>query len=228
MGSLKAGMTHDEAAEHLRQEVIGTFRYETGRLLARRCATSFFGRLLRLRGPAFFGAVRSTLSDLDYVAALYVGAQGRARRELGQRNDTVTFLREVFVPSTGNASYQSYGEHLRDMFRVGTVHFRAPKLFENPACSTPIISWGLMEHRTERLSGTTVDGTHLQPVAINARTTILPVAINVLFEDFVTACEYFATLLENENAAGGHALLDRWRSVADVLATPEAAPNLQW
>src|SRR5437899_1053274 len=107
MGSLKAGMTHDEAAEHLRREVIDTFRYETGRLLARRGATSFFGRLLRLRGSAFFGAVRSILSDVDYVAALYVGAQGRARRDIGQRNDTVTFLREIFAPATGDVGYQN-------------------------------------------------------------------------------------------------------------------------
>jgi hypothetical protein len=165
---------------------------------------------------------------MDYVAALYVGAQGKARRDIGQRNDTVTFLREIVAPATGDVGYQNYGEHLRDMFRVGTVHFRAPKRFENPACSTPIISWGLMEHRTERFEGTTVDGTHLRPVAINAKTTLLPVAINVLFEDFITACAYFAKLLENENAAGGHALLNRWQSVADVLATPEPAPHLRW
>ena len=29
MGALKAGMTHAEAAEHLRREVVGTLRYES-------------------------------------------------------------------------------------------------------------------------------------------------------------------------------------------------------
>jgi hypothetical protein len=136
MGALKAGMTHDEAAEHLRKEVAETLRFETARLLGP-------------PGPAFFGAVRSILSDMDYVAALYVGAQGRARRDFGQRADTVTFLKDVVAAATGDIGYQTYGEHLRDMFRVGTVHLRAPKQLENPACSTPILSWGLMEDRTE-------------------------------------------------------------------------------
>jgi hypothetical protein len=228
MGALKASMTHGEAAEHLRHEVVDTLRYETGRLLGRRGALSFVCKLLRLRGPAFFGATRSILSDTDYVAALYVGAQGRLRREIGQRDDTVVFLKEVFTAATGDTGYQKYGEHLRDIFRVGTVHLRAPKRLQNGSCSTPILSWALMEHRTERLSGTTVDATHMQPVAIDARTTVLPVAINVLFEDFITACDHFAKLLERENAAGGQDLLDRWRSTADILVTPEAAPKLAW
>jgi hypothetical protein len=221
-------MSHAEAAEHLRNEVIGTLRFETGRLLGRQgLIPSFIRRLLRLRGPAFFGAARSILSDMDYVAALYVGAQGRARRNIGERRDTVTFLSDVVAVATRDAGYKDYGAHLRDIFRVGTVHLRAPKRLENGASSTPIMGWGLMEYRTERLTGTGLDATHLQPVAIDPARTILPVSINVLYEDFIKACEHFAGLLEAEQAAGGHALLDRWRSVADVIVTPEPT-DLRW
>ncbi len=53
MGALKRGMTHDQAAEHLRQEVIGTLRYETGPLV---------------EGAKFFGAVRAIMCGIDYGA----------------------------------------------------------------------------------------------------------------------------------------------------------------
>jgi hypothetical protein len=163
---------------------------------------------------------------MDYVAALYVGAQGRARRDIGQRRDTLAFLSDVVAVATRDVGYRDYGAHLRDMFRVGTVHIRAPKRLENGASSTPIMSWGLMEYRTERLTAGH-DATHLRPVAIDPTRTILPVSINVLYEDFIRACEHFAGLLEAEEAAGGHAVLDRWRSVADVLVTPEPT-GLRW
>lgn len=222
MGALKVGMNHEEAAKYLRREIIETLRYETGRLVGP-------------PGPAFFGAVRSILTDLDYVAALYSGALGRRnRRDIGQRGDTVAFLSDVMAAATGDAGYRKYGEHLRDMFRVGTVHLRAPKQLENAACSTPILSWAIMEDRTEHDfeyplgSGKMHSGTHMQPFAVDANKTVLPVSITALFEDFIAACEHFAKLLEAEKAAGGHVSLDRWWSVADVLVTPEPAPKLRW
>lgn len=63
--------------------------------------------------------------------------------------------------------------------------------------------------------------THLQPVVIDKQTTLLPVSINVLFDDFVAASEYFAEQLEAESARGGKDLLTRWRETANGLAVPE-------
>jgi hypothetical protein len=219
MAPLKVGMTHADAAEHLRQEVIGTCQYETGRLLGP-------------PGPAFFGAARAILSDVDYVAALYAGAQGRARRDIGKRDDAVAFLRAIVARATGDAAYATYAWHLRDMFRVGTVHFRAPKQIENKASSTPTLSWGLMEDRTEDFeyptgSGNRYSGTHLQLCVVDTQKTILPVSIRALFDDFIAACEHFARALEAEATAGGNKLITRWRSVADVWVTPEPS-KLVW
>jgi len=56
MGALEPGMPHAEAAGHLRQEVIGTLRHETGSLVDE---------------AKFFGAVRAIMCDIDYVAALF-------------------------------------------------------------------------------------------------------------------------------------------------------------
>ncbi len=62
-------MTHAQAAEHLRDEVVDTCRFETGRLVT-------------AKDPALFGAVRAVMSDLDYVAALYHGWNGKRRDKI--------------------------------------------------------------------------------------------------------------------------------------------------
>ena len=68
---------------------------------------------------------------------------------------------------------------------------------------------------------------HLQPCAVDAQTTILPVSITVLFDDTIRSCEYFAGLLEAEGALGGHAMLDLWQQTADALCSAEPSP-LKW
>jgi hypothetical protein len=50
MAELRAGMTHNEAVAHLREEVCGTARRETG-------------RLVDPNEPGLFGAVRGVMCD---------------------------------------------------------------------------------------------------------------------------------------------------------------------
>jgi hypothetical protein len=202
MAPLKQNMIHAEAVEHLRNEVVGTLRLETGRLLN--------------RPPAFFGAVRGVISDLDYVAALYAGWDGVDRRQIAIARKAIAFFRDIFSAALGDPAYGQFAEHLYGMYRVGTIHLRAPKQLRNPSASTEILSWALMEDRTEEFeyplgSGKTCRGTHLQPIALDGQKTLLPVSIQALFEDFVKACEHFAKLLEAEAASGGTDLLTRWR-----------------
>lgn len=216
MGALKLSMTHDEAAEHVRQEVIGTLRYETGPLVD---------------GAKFFGAVRAIMCDIDYVAALFEGWDGQDPRRITTAEKFRTFMETVFAVATGDQGYKVFAGHLYAMYRVGTVHLRHPKQLENANASTPVLSWGVMVERTETFDypsgGKVFTGTHLQPVKVDARKTILPVSLRGLFEDFIAACDYFARLLEAEKAAGGHALLDKWRQVADALVAPDKT-KLSW
>lgn len=216
MGALKAGMTHDEAAEHLRQEVIGTLRYETGPLVDE---------------AKFFGAVRAIVCDIDYVAALFDGWGGYDPRRIATADKFRTFLESVVVRVTGNQGYKQFAGHLYEMYRVGTVHLRHPRQLTNPAASTSVLSWGIMVDRTEDFDypagGKAFTGTHLQPVKVDASKTILPVSLKVLFEDSIAAFEEFARMLEAENAAVGHALLDKWRTVGDALVAPFVS-NRTW
>jgi hypothetical protein len=209
MAKLKVNMTHDEAAEHLRGEVVGTSRHETAPLV---------------RIPAFFGAVRAIMSDIDYVAALHEGWDGRDRRQIATARKAVDFLKTVFPAATGNQQYAVLANHLYDLFRHGTVHLRAPKFVVNRASSTSILSWGLMEARMEDFDdglGTRFTGTHMQPVRATAQKTVLPVSIQVLFEDFLSSCEYFANGLETEARVSGDAQISKWRQTADALASAE-------
>jgi hypothetical protein len=212
MGSLKAGMTHDDAAEHLRREVIGTLRHETGPLVD---------------GAMFFGAVRAIVCEIDYVAALADGWDGHDPRRIATPDKFRAFLESVFAPVTGNHGYKQFAGHLYEMYRVGTVHLRHPRQLTNPAASTPVLSWGIMVEHTEDFDypagGRAFTGTHLQPFTVDANKTILPVSLKALYEDAIAAFEELARLLEAEKAAGSHALLDKWRSVADVLVSPVAS-----
>ncbi len=216
MGALKANMTHDEAAEHLRQEVIGTLRYETGPLV---------------EGAKFFGAVRAIVCDIDYVAALFDGWDGTDPRRIATPEKFRTFLEVVFVRVTGNQGYKQFAGHLYEMYRVGTVHLRHPRQLTNKAASTPVLSWGIMVERTEDFDypagGKAFTGTHLKPVKVDANKTILSVSLKALYEDSIAACEEFARMLEAEKAAGGHTLLAKWRTVADTLVAPFVS-NRMW
>lgn len=156
MATLKRDMTHAEAATHLREEVVGTLRFETARLLGRPPSPTEISsavvrailRILPQRKPAFFGVVRGVLSDVDYVGALYGGWDGKDRRRIATVEKAVRFITDVFPVATGNHDYGARGEHLYDMFRHGTIHLRAPKRLTNAAAGTPILSWALMEQRT--------------------------------------------------------------------------------
>jgi hypothetical protein len=216
MGALKPGMTHAEAAGHLRQEVIGTLRHETGSLVDE---------------AKFFGAVRAIMCDIDYVAALFAGWDGQDPRRISTTEKFRTFVESVFPAATGDQGYQAFAGHLYAMYRVGTVHLRHPKQLENTMAVTPMLSWGVMVERTEDFDypagGKAFSGTHLRPVRVDANKTILPVSLKALFEDFIAACEYFARQLEAEEAAGGHALRDKWRQVADALVSPDKT-KLLW
>jgi len=210
-------MTHDEAAEHLRNEVVGTLNHETRPLVEE---------------AKFFGAVRAVMCDIDYVAALFAGWDGKDSRRIATAEKFRSFVEHVFSSATGNSGYRTFAGHLYAMYRVGTVHLRHPKQLENAAASTTILSWGVMVERTEDFAypsgGKAFTGTHLQPVKVDAAKTILPVSLKALFEDFVAACGEFARFLEVEKAAGGHALLDKWREVADALVAPDRTTTLSW
>jgi hypothetical protein len=153
MPELSPEMSHREAAEHLRKEVIETCRSETG-------------RLVDPNKPAFFGAVRGVLSDLEYPAALWAGWNGENRRHIATSEKSVRFLRDVMASATGERAYADLGKHLFELYRVGTVHLRAPKkLIVHDGETDVALTWALMSHRrdTAVVAGEMVELEHLRP-----------------------------------------------------------------
>jgi len=218
MAELTSTMSHDAAAAHLTCAIIPTAKYETG-------------RLVDIDSPAFFGAIRGTMCDLDYVAALHHGWDGRDERQIATRAKSVHFLTNVVAPAAHNQGYGRYAQHLYDLYRVGIVHLRGPKQLENPANTPPVMSWALMVERRDSWApdGVPFDLEHLLPVVAPTPPArlFLPLSIRALFDDFVVACEQFAQDLETEKRAGGQQLLARWNSAAAGLTRP-AKSNLLW
>ncbi len=216
MAPLTQGMTHEAAAEHLRVEVVGT-------------ATREITPLLQLEPPGFFGAVRMLMCEVDYVAALYCGFKGNDRRKISTPGKSDRFIDEVISQASGDSNYKRFAKHLYEMYRVGLVHLRAPKIVTRSDASTPVLTWTLMTRRNRKVAyfGHFVLLDHLVPYQINADITTLPLSIDAFFDDFVAACEFFAVALEHERDVGGEELLTRWRQTADALSEAEPT-NLRW
>jgi hypothetical protein len=182
MAKLEANMTHAPAAEHLREEVTNTARRETGPLVG-------------LEPPAFFGAVRAVMTDMEYVAALYCGWDGKDRHKIATTKKTTRFMAEIVATAASIAEYRAYGQHLYEMYRVGVVHLRAPKRLRSERASTPVLTWTLTGAKgaaTIEVEGEQFEVEHLQPRKIREQLTTLPVSVPQLFDDFLAACELFA------------------------------------
>jgi hypothetical protein len=173
----------------------------------------------------------------NYVAALYCGWEGDNRRRIATGAKTVRFVKEVVAEATGEAGYDRFARHLYEMHRVGTVHLRSPKVVvaAGQARSSPALTWTLMQaSRTSyALAISSYSLRHLEPVEVAKQiadfptATMLPVSIRALFDDFLSACEFYAVRLE-EQRAGGDDLIASWRTTADTLASPEPNEDLDW
>jgi hypothetical protein len=220
-------MTHAEIAAHLRDEISNTAKYETGRLVIPHDAAPVWHS-----SPAFFGATRAVLSDIDYVAALWHGRNTPTedRRQLATKEKTTRWVREVWARGSGIAGYATFATQLLDLYRHGTVHLRSPKVIRNPVTGDQVV-WALMGGREDGIqteAGLIESARHLEPVRLDTHLVALPVSVEALLEDFLKACEWLAREYEAEEAAGGTDMRDRWRTAADLLVTPEDAPNPAW
>lgn len=215
-------MTHAEAAAHLRVEVTNTANREVRPLLT-----------LADGQPGYFNVVRAVLSDTDYLGALYSGwPEAPNVRQVATTAKAVRFIEEVYAAATANADYAAHGKLLYNVFRMGTVHLREPKTFDNPISSTPFLSWVLMDGQTGQLEpafgGDAIQHLKLKPAIVNPDETLLPVSVRQLFEDFLLAVGHYAAALDHERGAGGATpLLDRWKESADAIVAKEST-DLTW
>jgi hypothetical protein len=217
MAPLFKSMSHSDAAEHLRGEVIQVAEHEVRPLLC-------------LPATGYFSAALLTMCGVDHVGALYGGWDGHNRRQIASTAKARVFLTDVMAPATGLSSYRTYAPHLVEIYRMGLVHLRAPKVFTASHRSTAELTWALMDDRTgEHLSTPAgpVAADHLVPVRVSKDRTALPLSVVALHEDFLVSCEWFATQLLQEANSSTTVLIDRWRSTADALSAPEQT-SLTW
>jgi hypothetical protein len=209
-------MNHNQMIRHLQHEFLLTVKYETG-------------RLAETHRPAFFGVARAILCELDYLAALYCGWDGRDRRRIATPVKFRRFLEQVVTPATRNPGYATLGAHLYEIYRVGTVHLRGPKRLLNPHASTQELSWALLNERSElaKIGARIVRLRHLRLARIDPGKTLLPVSVQGLYRDLFRTCSRYVQELRAEKRANGTLLRDRWRTTADALVTPETT-QLTW
>ncbi len=223
MAELKKDMTHAEAAAHLREEVTNTAKREIAPLL-----------LMPNEGApptsGYFSVVRGIFTETDYLGALYRGWDGNRRDKIATTAKAVAFFREAYSAGTGNSLYDVHGKLLVEMYRMGTVHLHAPKVFENPDSSTRLLGWALMDEPTgiDPTTGDELPHLELHQLRGWPDMTVIPVSLTRLFEDFLLAIEYFAKLLDGEAASEGSQQLELWRQTADALSEPEEKLNVSW
>lgn len=138
------------AAKHLRDVVVETARFETGRLVTP-------------TDTPFFGAIRAVIFDMEYVAALYCGWDGQQRRQIATAAKTIRFMHEVVADATGDSGYREWGAHLFDLYRCGLVHQRLPKVLRSETSSTRHLGWAMMYDRTDRLGANRGDSSPARP-----------------------------------------------------------------
>jgi hypothetical protein len=114
-------------------------------------------------------------------------------------------------------------------YRCGLIHERVPKVLRSATASTQLLGWALMYARVDRLGPHrgNVEVEHLRLQVVDHDLALLPVSVLAIYEDFLTACEHFAGLLEAEAAAGGSELLTRWWQTWNALGSPEET-TLTW
>ena len=168
--------------------------------------------------------------DLDYVAALHAGWNGRRRDRIASKDKTIRYIREVVSLASGNDAYRRWATHLYDLYRTGLVHLRAPRSYTTQSQDPPSLSWFLMLDPVTPATGHVAGpAEHLQLVRAQTKqaTSYLPVSIRALLDDYLASVEHFAEALQAECRNDGDELLTRWRQTADALCEPDPS-RLQW
>ncbi len=175
----------------------------------------------------FLTVPREVFAHIDFLGALYCGYAGRAgggHRPIATSRKAVAFITEVLGGVDG--AYRQHGRLAYEMFRHGTIHVYRPHLlrrrdgatiefvsYKGPRSNAPI----LYESRPLRVS-------HLHPHLFGRPARyILPLSINVLYDDLLAAIDAFSTAVSSGAARRRTTLLRNLSSTMNALM--EADPT---
>jgi hypothetical protein len=183
---------------------------------------------MRTQRAGFLTVPREVFAYVDFLGALYSGYGGTpkrsGRRSIAQTTKAVAFTVEVLGKVDG--AYRRCGRLAYEMFRHGTIHVYRPNLLRRRDGATiEFVSYKgarsnfpiLYELRPLRVS-------HLRPHLFKEPARyILPLSINVLYDDLLAAIEAYSSALSRGETRGGTTLLRNFSSTMSVLM--EADPT---
>lgn len=186
----------------------------------------------RERG-GFFIVPREVFAYIDFLGAVYAGYGGEAdragRRAIATPRKAKRFLAGVL--GEVEPVYARYGPVAYDMFRHGTIHVYRPHALKRADGAT--IEWlaykGERSNAPCRYERRVLSVSHLQPQEIDAamQRWIMPLSINLLYEDLQRGIDVYEERMRTEVQAGDLTLLNHYSSAMEALMQPEAT-DLDW
>lgn len=173
----------------------------------------------------YFGVTRQILCFFDFLGAVYCGYDGTSTYKNGAKKialpqKTLKFIEEVLVKI--DPKYAENGKYLYAMYRHGLVHLYQPRTVK--LGDGNVLNWAAYKGGRESKIPFQSDGgsielnvRHLE-IAEADGSKFLPVSINCLYADLLTAIDKYWELLEG---SGGADLLKNWISTANAVSEPE-------
>jgi hypothetical protein len=173
----------------------------------------------------YFAVPRLVLSYVDYLGVLYHGYEGRRDKKTNKRilsdgKYAKDFLKEVF--GSIDSDYKSHGDLLWEIYRNGAIHLYSPKVLRDKI-SGSIIGWITYKGGKVGILPDETPVIHLRPQFLNDNTWALPLSIDCIYYDLISAIEKYAGLMPKTAILEEH-----FRQSANALVEPEETSNLKW
>jgi hypothetical protein len=143
--------------------------------------------------------------------------------ELRPVRNPIAFLEEVF--GAIDPAYRDHSRLIYEMFRHGTAHVFKPHQLRNPSDSSTIewVSYVGGRRDTIPYDERLLQVDHLQPLLLDPITKryILPIAINVLYNDLLGAIDRFKYEIRTQYEADDPTLLQHYTRTIKALEEPD-------
>jgi hypothetical protein len=170
-----------------------------------------------------FGIPRQVFCYVDYIGALREGPTPSKRNpkqpELAKTWKAVKVLKELFGRVDPN--YVATAELLVRGYRHGLVHTFAPKVLRRTDGRQ--LYWAVYRGGRDESGGGVSFTRHLviSPAPVSAGADYLPISIECLVSDLLSALDLFRAEVEDEHKAGGTALLTKMQQTAAEMTKPD-------
>lgn len=178
----------------------------------------------------YFLIPREIFAYVDFIGALYSGYDGSldrsGRKRITSSRKAIRFLKEVM--GKVDAQYDTLGELVYEMYRHGTVHLNRPHLLKRKSDGATI-EWLVYKNSPRKNYELEYDGqkitvSHMHPYLFDSTSKryILPISMEGLYEDLLSALGVYRKALMENCARGDKELFDNFQSVRRELVLPDS------